>query len=62
MNYSKMKIDDLDELSEAFEKKLIDESLLKKSLLSLNRLLNEIYENGICSLTAPIEKIISEQE
>ena len=58
----KMKIDDLDELSEAFEKKLIDESLLKKSLLSLNRLLNEIYENGICSLTAPIEKIISEQE
>ena len=58
----KMKIDDLDELSEAFEKKLIDESLLKKSLLSLNRLLTEIYENGITSLTAPIEKIISEQD
>ena len=58
----KMKIDDLDELSEAFEKKLIDESLLKKSLLSLNRLLNEIYENGISSLTAPIENIISEQD
>ena len=58
----KMKIDDLDELSEAFEKKLIDESLLKKSLLSLNRLLNEIYENGISSLTAPIENIISGQD
>ena len=57
----KMKIDDLDELSEAFEKRLIDESLLKKSLLSLNRLLCEIYENGISSLTEPIEKIISEQ-
>lgn len=58
----KMKIDDLDELSEAFEKKLIDESLLKKSLLSLNRLLNEIYENGISSLTSPIENIISGQD
>ena len=58
----KMKIDDLDELSEAFEKRLIDESLLKKSLLSLNRLLNEIYENGISSLTAPIENIISGQD
>jgi len=57
----KMKIADLDELSDAYEKKLIDENLLKKSLLSLNRLLNEIYENGITSLTKPIEKIISEQ-
>ncbi|MBO4457005.1 MAG: DUF402 domain-containing protein [Butyrivibrio sp.] len=56
-----MKVVDLDELSEAYEKRLIDESLLKKSLLSLNRLLNEIYENGITSLTAPIEKLIDEQ-
>ena len=48
---------DLDELSEAFEKKLIDESLLKKSLLSLNKLLNDLYEEGILSLAAPIEKL-----
>ena len=51
----RMKIDDLDELSEAFEKKLIDESLLKKSLLSLNRLLDEIYKNGMDNLIKPIE-------
>ncbi|SFC95049.1 DUF402 domain-containing protein [Butyrivibrio sp. YAB3001] len=55
-----MKIVDLDELSEAFEQRLIDETLLKKSLLSLNKLLNDLYENDISSLTAPIEKIISE--
>ncbi|MBR4671056.1 MAG: DUF402 domain-containing protein [Butyrivibrio sp.] len=51
----KMKVADLDELSEAFEKKLIDESLLKKSLLSLNRLLDEIYKNGMDNLIKPIE-------
>ena len=53
-----IKVVDLDELSEAFEKRLIDEVLLKKSLLTLNRLLNEIYDNGIESLVGPIEKII----
>jgi predicted RNA-binding protein associated with RNAse of E/G family len=54
----KMRVVDLDELSEAFEKRLIDESLLKKSLLSLNRLLNEIYSDGIEPLSAPIEELI----
>ena len=53
-----IKVVDLDELSEAFEKRLIDESLLKKSLLTLNRLLNEVYENGIESLAQPIEQLV----
>ncbi len=53
-----MKVVDLDELSEAFEKRLIDESLLKKSLLSLNKLLNEIYSDGISSLASPIEELL----
>ena len=55
----KLKVVDLDELTEAFDKKLIDESLLKKSLLTLNRLLNEIYENGMTNLVSPIEKNIT---
>ena len=54
----RIRVVDLDELSEAFEKHLIDESLLKKSLLSLNRLLNEIYSDGIEPLAAPIEDLI----
>ena len=57
----KMTVVDLDELYEAFEKKLIDLSLLKKSLLSLNRLLKEINENGIENLAKPIEAHISSQ-
>ena len=54
------KVLDLDELSEAFEKGLIDQSLLKKSLLSLNRLLTEIYSDGIAPLTAPIEELAAD--
>ena len=54
----RIRVVDLDELSEAFEKHLIDEDLLKKSLLSLNRLLNEIYSDGIEPLAAPIEDLI----
>ncbi len=53
-----IRVVDLDELSEAFERRLIDETLLKKSLLSLNRLLNEIYTDGIEPLAAPIEDLI----
>ena len=56
----KIKVVDLDELSEAFEKRLIDESLLKKSLLSLNKLLNDLYESGIAPLAAPIENLINQ--
>ena len=53
----RIRVVDLDELSEAFEKRLIDEALLKKSLLSLNRLLNEIYTDGIEPIAAPIEEL-----
>lgn len=52
----RIKVVDLDELSDAFEQCLIDENLLKKSLLSLNKLLNDLYESGIEPLAAPIEK------
>ena len=51
----RQRVVDLDELSDAFEQRLIDESLLKKSLLSLNKLLNDLYEGGIEPLAAPIE-------
>ena len=54
----RIKVVDLDELSEAFEKGLIDQNLLKKSLLSLNRLLNELYTDGIMPLAAPIEELL----
>ena len=54
----RIQVVDLDELSEAFEKKLIDETLLKKSLLSLNKLLNDLYDGGIAPLAAPIEEKI----
>ena len=56
----RIRVVDLDELSEAYEKRLIDEHLLKKSLLSLNRLLNEIYSDGIEPLAAPIEDLINQ--
>lgn len=52
----KIQVLDLDELSEAFETHLIDEVLLKKSLLSLNKLLTDLYEKGIAPLAAPIEE------
>lgn len=55
----RIRVVDLDELSEAFEKNLIDAAMLKKSLLSLNRLLNEIYSDGMHNLGIPIENAIS---
>ena len=53
-----LRVVDLDELSEAFETRLIDEALLKKSLLSLNKLLTSIYADGYEPLVAPIEDYI----
>ncbi len=58
----RIKVVDLDELSEAFEKRLIDETLLKKSLLSLNRLLTEIYDSGIAPLSEPIEQLLGSDQ
>ena len=55
----KIRILDLDELAEAFEQGLIDEKLMKKSLISLGNLMDAIYENSISSLEAPIIKAIS---
>ena len=52
----KMRIVDLDELYEAFDTELIDKTLLKKSLLSLNKLLDDIYSVGIEALALPIKK------
>ncbi len=55
----KIRILDLDELSEAFESKLIDEKQLKMALTSLGNLMDAIYENSISALEAPIIKAIS---
>ncbi len=52
-----VKVVDIDELAEALEQKLIDESLLKKALLRLNHLLTIIYSGHFNTLQAPIEKI-----
>ena len=56
----KIRILDLDELSEAFEKRLIDEKQLKKALTSLGNLMDAIYENSISALEAPIIKALSQ--
>ena len=56
----KIRILDLDELSEAFEKRLIDETQLKKALTSLGNLMDAIYENSISALEAPIIKALSQ--
>ncbi|WP_026657717.1 DUF402 domain-containing protein [Butyrivibrio sp. AC2005] len=54
----KIRILDLDELSEAFEKKLIDEKQMKIALHSLSDLMDAIYENSISALEAPIIKAL----
>lgn len=54
-----VKVVDIDELALALDKKLIDESTLKKSLLQLNHLLEIIYAGNFDTLQAPIEKVIS---
>ena len=57
----KIRLLDLDELSDAFEQKLIDEKQLKTALHSLGNLMDAIYENSISALEAPIIKAISNQ-
>ncbi|MCR5656714.1 MAG: DUF402 domain-containing protein [Butyrivibrio sp.] len=55
----KIRLLDMDELAEAFEKKLIDEKLLKQALISVGNLMDAIYENSISALEAPIIKAVS---
>lgn len=49
-----MRVLDLDELVEAHDKNLIDTDMLKRSLLSLNRLLTDIHSIGIEAIGKPI--------
>lgn len=48
---------DLDELADAHDQGLIDDALLKKSLRTLDRLLTNLYRNGVDAYAAPINKI-----
>ena len=50
----RLKVVDLDELAEAFDRHLIDDEALKNSLLDLNRLLEIIYSRQFSSLERPI--------
>ncbi|MBR0165172.1 MAG: DUF402 domain-containing protein [Lachnospiraceae bacterium] len=45
---------DLDELAHAYTTGLLDETLLKKSLCTTDRLLRELYKDGIERLAAPL--------
>lgn len=53
-----VKVVDIDELVSARNDKLISEDTLKKSLLSLSRLLENIYSGRFDSMKAPIEQFI----
>ena len=57
-----IRVVDLDELAEAFDRHLIDDAMLKKSLFALNGLLTEIYANGVSVLKIPLEKAIRENQ
>lgn len=52
-----VKVVDLDELAEAFEKRLLSEELLKKALRQTNQLLTLIYSGGFSSLQSVINDI-----
>ena len=54
-----VKVVDIDELVTALEQNLIDESLLKKSLLRLNLLLTLIYDGSFETMKQQIEGHIS---
>lgn len=54
-----VKVVDIDELVTALEQNLIDESLLKKSLLRLNHLLTLIYDGSFETMKKQIEGHIS---
>lgn len=52
-----VKVVDLDELAEAFEKRLLSEELLKKALRQTNQLLTLTYSGGFSSLQSVINDI-----
>ncbi|MCR5676018.1 MAG: DUF402 domain-containing protein [Lachnospiraceae bacterium] len=52
-----LRVVDLDELADAFDRGLIDRKQLTTSLNSLSRLLDRIYADGIEALAAPIARI-----
>ena len=52
-----VKVVDLGELAEAFEKRLLSEELLKKALRQTNQLLTLIYSGGFSSLQSVINDI-----
>jgi len=55
----KLKVLDLDELADAYEKGLITAEMMTKSLRIVDDLLHEIYENGIDNLDKPIRDAIN---
>lgn len=51
-----VKVVDIDELATAREAGLLTDALLKKALLTLNRLLQVIYDGGFEKLQEPLER------
>ena len=51
-----MKVVDIGELADAREAGLLSDAMLKKALLTLNRLLQVIYDGGFEKLQEPLEK------
>ena len=51
-----LRVVDLDELADAFDRRLIDDRRLKTSLLNLNHLLKRIDNEGIESLAEPMRR------
>ncbi|MBR0090520.1 MAG: DUF402 domain-containing protein [Lachnospiraceae bacterium] len=52
----KIRVLDLGELADAHSEGLISDALLKKSLYTLDRLLRELYQDGVARLAAPLEE------
>lgn len=51
-----IRVVDLDELSDAFDRGLIDDAMIKTALNHLAGLLNTLYTEGVDALSSPIER------
>lgn len=51
---TEIRVLDLDELVDAYEQQLITETQFKKSLRVLDRLLSQLYKDGVADLAAPL--------